>query len=218
MLYQANNSISDISELMRVKRVTILVKIFCLFLIMFSYQGYSSELDDVVKAQKRFLENDADKESLKKQVDAINAKLKDRVIYQFYKVYEESKKSGVNIVDPTAKIEEINRARRSSGVWDINVGESYDNGHFIVITDYLAGIKDPAFVMSGYGLLSASGTIEDNEFASNGHFSNNCRYTISIGGDVKDYDCAQYFSGGLDKMVIQDMKVMLLKYVKEYRR
>jgi len=192
------------------------MKVLLAFLaaVAFSFNAYAVDLRDAAATQGQVLrgideaKNASERaEKVKQAMAAVRAK-------QFYALYQEAKKSGIELADPMIWINNINQQRQRSGsCCQIYVSEKLDGGMFVIFTD-----GDGGFSPKGYGLVSSMGTIRDNQFDSTGRFSENCKYQVSVGNDSRHYDCASYLSGKLDAQAISGMKEMFVKYMKTYIR
>lgn len=185
-----------------------------LMAVAFSFNAYAVDLKDAAATQGQVLRGIDEAKNASERVEKVNQAMASVRSKQFYSLYQEAKKSGVELVDPMIWINNINQQRQRSGnCCQIYVSQKLDGGMFVVFTD-----GDGGFSPKGYGLVSSMGTIRDNQFDSTGRFSENCKYQVSVGNDSRNYDCAAYISGKLDAQVISGMKEMFVKYMKTYIR
>ncbi len=159
-----------------------------------------------------------------KEAEAINQqKLDDRVeqtkremneILQtiFFDYYKEVKKSGLKLIDPEIPINEINMARERSGTCcSINVSSRLDGGMFVITEG------NGLFAIDGYNLQSVSGDILDDSFERTGQLSQKCKYEVNISyKNSRTYDCSLFRARKIDDQVVEGMKAMLPKAMKDY--
>lgn len=75
------------------------------------------------------------------------------------------------------------------------------------------------FAIDGYNLQSVSGIILDDTFERTGRLSPECRYEVSISyKNSRTYDCAAFRERKVNAQVVEGMKEMLPKAMKDYRR
>lgn len=133
----------------------------------------------------------------------------------FFDYYKEVKKSGLKLINPEIPINEINTFRQRTGnCCVIYVSSRLDDGMYVTISD-----GSGLFAIDGYNLQSVSGTILDDAFERTGRFSPQCRYEVNISyKNSKSYDCAAFRERKINAQVVEGMKDMLPKAMKDYRR
>ena len=98
-----------------------------------------------------------------------------------------------------------NLSRKRSGVWELNLDGSYDDGNFIVVSEF--GRKDPMFGVAGYGGFAPVVSISDAEqISTKGWYGRSCRVQITVANKSFTYGCDDYLSRKALGKVLKDMR------------
>lgn len=133
----------------------------------------------------------------------------------FFDYYKEVKKSDLKLINPEIPINEINTSRQRTGnCCTIFVSRRFDGGMYVTTSD-----GSGLFAIDGYNLQSVSGIILDNAFERTGRLSPQCQYKVNISyKNSRIYDCAAFRARKIDAQIVEGMKEMLPKAMKDYRR
>lgn len=187
---------------------------FALALTACSFTSNAADWTEAAQAQQKALDTQSQEDALYEKVKSIEQSVKEKISTLNYELFKEARQAGIQ-VEPTQRgVDDLNRQQENSGVWGYSV-KNYENGYFSVLTDSLTGTYDSAFSVKGYGLVIASGYIRDNRLNDSGEFSSDCQVEVYIGRHSEKFNCTEFYNGTIDKEVINSMKEMLTKEIKE---
>lgn len=153
-----------------------------------------------------------------KMIQADNARYIDRTfqyhtIKSFWQLFQNLKDSGIQMDNAMERLNQANISRKRSGIWELSVDRSYDNGQFIVVRDISK--RDPEFVVAGFGGFTPHVQISDTELYERGWFSEDCTFKISAEGRTLSYPCIDYLSGKANEEVVREMGKILAEAMRK---
>jgi hypothetical protein len=175
---------------------------------------HSSAYEDALEAQEKAIDlgkGKLDGEALhRRQL----RQLQSRLVELFRSVYFDATRAGVRVGDPTSSVNEINVARKRSGVWEVLPQRAGSDPNFITLNEM--GSVSPAFFVEGVGLVVAEGIVRDEAFADGSPFSPSCKYQILVGSaTVGHFPCADFLQGNSDGDVFRAMQSALVEQIKK---
>jgi hypothetical protein len=135
----------------------------------------------------------------------LNRAFQHHTIQAVLALYEELKASGIKMESSVPTFNAANLSRKRTGVWELTLNGSYDEGNFIVVSEL--GRKDPMFSVAGFGSFAPVVTISDeDQIASRGWYGRGCTVKVTAIDRTFSYRCDDYLSGTATKRMLLDMR------------
>ena len=167
---------------------------------------------DAIAAQKAAMTTELSAREVKALGQARAIAMDNRVLQLFYAVFEDAKKSGLQLNDPKSHLDLVNRGRRNSGVWELTVEAYGSDPRFVLTRDF--GKASGVFSVESVGAMSAHAYIRDPGFEETGNFSEGCMYEIFQGNRSVKYGCMAFLEGKHDKEAFAALRDMVIVEVK----
>lgn len=171
-----------------------------------------SPFADVVSAQKEAIGKEAAARDAQALGPRRTAEMEKRVIAALYAVFEDAKKSGLQLADPRPLIGATNVGRRNTGVWEVTV-EPYGADPRFVVTRDLTTPKG-MFALEGVGGISTNSFVRDPGFEATGQFTEGCMYEVFLRDQSVKFPCMAFLQGKHDKDLFAAMRGMVIAEVK----
>lgn len=184
-------------------------------LLVAAQSASANPFGEAVKMQRANEAETMNQEAVAASVEQTKREMNEILQALFFDYYKEVKKSGLKLINPEIPINEINTFRQRTGnCCSIYVSSRLDGGMYVTTSD-----GGGLFAIDGYNLQSVSGIILDDGFERTGRLSPQCRYEVNISyKNSRTYDCAAFRARKIDAQVVEGMKEMLPKAMKDYRR
>ncbi|WP_428828033.1 hypothetical protein ACLIKD_08915 [Azonexus sp. IMCC34842] len=170
----------------------------------------SGSLNDM---QQRLVSRESVKKLAVTNAQFINRAFQYQTIKSFHQLYLSLKAAGIKMESALEALNQANLSRKRSGVWEIYLSRSYDEGRFIVVGEF--GSHDPEFVVAGLGVVSPHVEIIDTELEKRGWFSETCSVKIQEFGRSLTYPCTNYLAGNANENLVSEISKGLASAMKE---
>jgi hypothetical protein len=131
--------------------------------------------------------------------------------FQYYTIqtllvlYEGMKASGIKMESAVPWFNQMNLSRKNTGVWELAMDGSYDEGNFIVVREF--GRKDPLFNVAGFGVYAPNVAVTDaDQIDTRGWYGPACKVKVTAENESFNYGCDAFLSGQVIDQMVKDLR------------
>lgn len=163
------------------------------------------ETQDPSKTQRRLIERDAIQRLDKENGHIINRAFQHRTIQTWLILYEQLNSSGIMMEIAVPWFNQANLSRRLTGVWELTMDGSYDDGNFIVVREF--GQKDAYFNLTGFSVFGPNVALsDDDQIGTQDWYGPECTIKVIAGDKTFNYGCDAYLSRQSIDQIVRDMR------------
>jgi hypothetical protein len=166
-------------------------------------------LESAARSQTQLITSASKQANDASAVRAAELEMSKRVQNLGYQLFIDAKRVGLQVENPRKHLDQVNRERRSAGIWDLNVASTRESGTFLLLNELDAAMREPAFALVGYGLVRVEAQLYDDEAGSLGRLSPDCQVKLTIDTEELRYSCQSFLSTGAESNILKDLKSRL---------
>lgn len=168
----------------------------------------SADTQNPAEAQQQLVERETLQRLVRENGYIINRAFQYRTVQVARALYERMRDAGIKMNSAVPWLNQTNLSRRTTGVWEVSVDSSYDDGNFLVVREM--GHKDPFFNIAGYGVYGPNVAITDSDQVdTKGWYGPTCSVKVSVEEKSFKYGCDAYLSGQVSDQVGKDLRKAL---------
>lgn len=168
----------------------------------------SAETQNPAEAQRQLVDRETLQRLVRENGYIINRAFQYRTVQAVRTLYESMKDAGIKMDSAVPWLNQTNLSRRTTGVWEVTVDSSYDDGNFLVVREM--GHKDPFFNIAGYGVYGRNVAITDaDQVDAKGWYGPACKVKVNVEEESFNYGCDAYLSGQVTDQVSKELRKAL---------
>jgi hypothetical protein len=168
----------------------------------------SAETQDPAEAQRRLIDRASVQRLAKENGYIINRAFQYHTIQTLLVLCEDMKASGIKMESAVPWFNQANLSRKRTGVWELAMEGSYDDGNFVVVREL--GHKDAYFSVAGFGVFGPNIAVSDSDqIDEKGWYGPDCKVKVTAENTTFNYGCDAYLSRQVIGQMVKDMRKAL---------